>query len=170
MILESIIRRRSVREFAEEPVLDQSIDDVIKAAQSAPTAMDNRAVEFIVVKDQQVKDKLFEVAGQEYVKKAPVILVLVSDANKSALPGFDLAIATGFAMIQASELQLGTVWKNIPGDKAGKVREILAIPENFKCINLLPLGYPLNDPPQHSDAEFDRSKIHYDTWNEAQKC
>lgn len=166
MILESIIRRRSVREFAEEPVLDQSIDDVIKAAQFAPTAKDNRAVEFIVIKDQQIKDRLFEATGQEFIKKAPIILVLASDANKSVLPEYDLALATGFAMIQASELQLGTVWKNIPaGEQADKVREILRIPDNFKFINLLPLGYPLNEPPQHSDKEFDKSKIHYDTWN-----
>lgn len=165
MILESIIRRRSVREFAEEPVLEQSIDDVIKAAQFAPTAKNNRAVEFIVVRDQPTKDKLFEAAGQEFVKQAPVVLVLVSDADKSVLPEYDLALAAGFVMIQASELQLGTVWKNIPpGDQADQVRRILGIPNNFKFINLLPLGYPLYEPPQHSDSEFDRSKIHYDTW------
>ena len=160
-----------MREFAEEPVLEQSIEEVIKAAQFAPTANNNRAVEFIVVKDQQIKNKLFKVAGQEFVKKAPVILVLASDASKSALPECDLALATGFAMIQASELQLGTVWKNIPaGEQASQIREILAIPENFKFINLLPLGYPLNEPPQHSDGEFDRSKIHQDTWEESPKC
>ena len=160
-----------MREFAEEPVLEQSVEDVIKAAQFAPTARDNRAVEFIVVRDQAIKDRLSEAAGQDFVQKAPIILVLASDANKSVLPEFDLALATGFAMIQASELQLGTVWKNIPACvQANKVREILQIPDNFKFINLLPLGYPLNEPLQHTEAEFEKSKIHYETWTGPKKC
>jgi nitroreductase len=164
MVLESIIRRRSVRVFAEEPVLEQSIETIIKAAQFAPTAQNNKAVEFIVIREQKVKDKLFDVLGQDFLKQAPVILVLASDSTKSPMPEADLALASGFVMIQASELLLGTVWKNVPPELRDKVREALSMPENFEFINVIPLGYPLDEPPQHSDAEFDKSKIHYERW------
>lgn len=47
MVLKSIVWRRTVREYSDEPVLDESIEDIIKAAQFAPTAMGKREVEFV---------------------------------------------------------------------------------------------------------------------------
>jgi nitroreductase len=160
MVLESIVRRRAVREFSDEPVLDESIEDIIKAAQFAPTATGKKEVEFVVVKDQVVKDKLFGILQQDFVAKAPVLIVPVSYSKAAVLPQTDLAIASAFMMIQAAELGLGTVWKHIDPEQSKRVCQVLGLPSDYTLVNLIPVGYPLNELPDHGDADFSPSKIH----------
>ena len=160
MVIEPIIWRRSIREYSDEPVLDESINEIIKAAQFAPTAQNKRAVEFIVVKDQAVKNQLFEILPQDFIKKAPAILVPVCSAELAVIPESDLALASAFIMIQAAELSLGTVWKHVDEKAARGVGKVLGLPENYILINVIPLGYPLNELPDHGDVDFDPGKIH----------
>jgi len=164
MVIEPIVWRRSVREYSSEPVLDSSIMEIIKAAQFAPTAMDKRAVEFVVVKDQAVKNELFAVLQQDFVKKAPVLVVPVCDTRTSILPETDLAVAGAFIMIQAVALGLGTVWKHIDQKQGKAICKILALPEDFKLINLIPVGHPLDELPDHGDKDFSVSRIHFDRY------
>jgi nitroreductase len=164
MVIEPIMVRRSIREYSDEPVLEGAIEDLIRAAKFAPSAMGNKAIEAIVIKKQSVKDDLQKVLEQDFIGKAPVLLLFVSDTDKSIFSDFDLAIASGFAMVQASSLGLGTVWKNVGLDKKKSVRKIIGIPENFNFINIIPVGYPLNDLADHSDDEIDFKKIHQDVW------
>jgi len=162
MVIEPIIWRRAIREYSLEPVLEESIIEIVKAAQFAPTAMNKKEIEFIVVKKQAVKDDLCGILEQDFIKKAPVLILPIADAKRALLPETDLAIASGFAMIQAAALGLGTVWKHIDSAQGKKVRQILAIPDNYVFINIIPVGYPKNDLLDHSDAEFEAGKIHED--------
>jgi Nitroreductase len=72
MINSAILKRRSVREFTNQKISKDQILEIIKAAQFSPTAMNNRAWEFLVLEDQADKDKLFDVmdvhSRQEQVK------------------------------------------------------------------------------------------------------
>lgn len=160
MVIEPIIWRRAVREYSDEPVLDESIKEIIKAAQFAPTAHNKRAVEFVVVRDRVAKNRLFEFLPQDFIKKAPVILVPVCDDKMAVIPETDLALASAFIMIQAAELGLGTVWKHVDEKAALGVCKILGLPKNYILINVIPLGYPLNEMSDHGDDEFDLGKIH----------
>ncbi|MFA6376370.1 MAG: nitroreductase family protein [Candidatus Paceibacterota bacterium] len=162
MVIQPIIWRRAIREYSDEPVLDESIIEIIKAAQFAPTAMGKKAVEFIVVKKQAVKDGLYEILEQDFIKKAPVLIIPIADPGRAVLPQTDLAVAGGFAMIQAAALGLGSVWKHVDEKQGKKVRKILEIPENYVLINIIPVGYPKNDLPDHDDGEFEAGKIHHD--------
>jgi len=101
---------------------------------------------------------------QEFIKKAPVIIVPVCDAKKAPLCRADIAVATAFMMIQAAALGLGTVWKDVNEDQSKKAAKILGLPKNHILINMMPLGYPLNDLPDHTDAEFDPKKIHLENF------
>ena len=57
MIIKEIRERRSVRNYLSEDVSDKDILEIIKAAQFAPTAMNNKEVQFILVRDQETKNK-----------------------------------------------------------------------------------------------------------------
>ena len=51
-VLTAISTRKSIRKFdASKPVEDEKVEKMLRAAMSAPTAMDKRPWEFIVVKD-----------------------------------------------------------------------------------------------------------------------
>lgn len=160
MVIEPIIWRRSIREYSDEPVLDESIEEIVKAAQFAPTAMNKKAVEFIIVKEKTVKEQLFGILQQDFIKEAPVLIVPICAASASALPQTDLAVASAFMMIQAADMGLGTVWKHVDLGQASAVCKVLGLPKDYVLINVIPVGYPLRELPDHNDAEFSRSKIH----------
>jgi len=166
MVIQPIIWRRAIREYSDEPVLDESIIEIIKAAQFAPTAMGKKAVEFVIVKKQAMKDALFEILEQDFIKKAPVLIIPVADLDCAAIPRTDLAIAGGFAMIQAAALGLGTVWKHVDEKQGKKVLKVLGIPKKYDLINVIPVGYPKDDLPDHGDSEFDAGKIHQDKFRQ----
>lgn len=164
MLIKEIINRRSVREYKSDAVSDELILEIIKAAQFAPTAVNNRSVEFIVVKDQSIKNKLDEIleSKQEYVKKVPVIIVPIVDTKASLLPVQDLAVASENIFLQAAAFGLGTVWKNVRAEPALKIKTLLNIPAHFTLANIIPVGYPLTPPEPHTDSDFSTDKIHYE--------
>jgi len=51
-VLESLFKHKSIRRYKNQPVEDEKIQLIIKAAQAAPTWCNGEQVSIIVVKDQ----------------------------------------------------------------------------------------------------------------------
>jgi nitroreductase len=169
MLIKEIKNRRSVREYQGREVSEEDIVEIIKAGQFAPTGHNNKAVEFVVVRSQETKDKIFDIVGQEFVKQAPVLIIPVTDAEKTVMPVQDLSVATENMFLQATALGLGSVWKSIGWqdvrpDAETRIKNLLGIPEKYKAINMIPVGYPKETPAPHADEEFDLKKIHQEKW------
>jgi len=166
MMLDAIVHRRSYRNFKSDPVPPDLIGELIKAAQFAPTARHIRAVEFIVVTDEKTRQAIAgALVPQDFVAKAPLIIVPVADTKTASKPREDLTLATANIWLQATHLKLGCVWKHVhDGEEQEKLRAVLGIPSHFLVINVLPIGYPAEMLPPHSDAEFDQKKIHREKW------
>lgn len=165
MVIQEIIQRRTIREYLNKAVSEKEILEIIKAAQFAPTAMNNRSVEFIVVQNIKGKNALFEIMNQkEFIKQAPVIIIPLVDTKKSITPTQDLSIASSYMQLQATGLGLASVWKHAYPDQIEKVKRLLNIPEQFTFINMIALGYGKEKKDAHSDSEFDMKKIHREQW------
>lgn len=160
MIIKEITGRRSIRSYKPDPISDETVLEIIKAAEFAPSAKHIRPIEYTIVKDQKTKDKMFEILGDAFIKEAPVLIVPISDTQKSAFSLQDLSIASGYMFLQAYALGLGTVWRNVYEENAEKIKAILGIPANFTLINVIPVGYPAETLPPHADNEFESGKIH----------
>lgn len=163
MLIEAIKKRRSIRAYRSDAVADELIDEIVRAGQLAPTAHGTGAVEFIVVKDQKVKDALFAVTGQDYVKEVPVIIVPVA-TEAAMLPVQDLSVACENIFLQATELELGSVWKNVSPEWEEKVKKILGVPDKARVINLIPLGFSDETPETRVKEAPVAEKIHQDKW------
>ena len=57
-LLELLKTRRSVRAFTPDPVPDDLIDKIIEAARWAPSGANSQPWEFVVIRNQQTKDRL----------------------------------------------------------------------------------------------------------------
>jgi nitroreductase len=69
--------------------------------------------------------------------------VIVGCGNKEASPKWykvEVSIAMEHMVLEATELGLGTCWVGSFDEK--KVKEILKIPEEYRVIALLTIGYP----------------------------
>ncbi|MFH0897750.1 MAG: nitroreductase family protein [Candidatus Bathyarchaeota archaeon] len=166
MVIKEIAERRSVRDFKTDMVSEENIIEIVKAAQFAPTSTNNKSVEFVIVKNQEMKSKICDAAipKQQFVNEAPVLIIPAIDTKKSVLPFQDLSIASENIFIQASEFGLGSVWKNLTLDQADRIKRMLNIPESYLMINIIPIGYPKNKTEPHDEADFSKNKIHYEKW------
>jgi len=163
-MLKEIKVRRCIRKYKPDKVSKEAIIEIIKAAQFAPNGNHTCAWEFLVVEDQNLKEKLFDIVGQDFVKKAPILIVPAIDSSKAPTPVQDLAVASENIFLQATNLGLGTVWKNVRTENEVKVKEILNIPQNYLVINLIPVGYADEKVSPHGDSDFNENKIHWGKW------
>ena len=67
-------------------------------------------------------------------------------------------------LLAAKALGLGAVWTGVyPGnEKVSVVREILGIPDDYVPLNLIPVGYPAENPVPKNKWKPER--IHVDRW------
>ncbi len=154
-IYEAIKIRRSVRAYQKKVVPEEALNRILEAARLAPSAKNRQEFKLIVVKDEQTRKKLVEVANnQQFVGEAPVVIAAVG-----LTPGYnmrcdvptdpvDVAIAIDHITLAAVEEGLGTCW--IGSFFQDKARELLEIPSSYKVIELLTLGYPTDSPKPKS--------------------
>ena len=171
-VLTAIATRKSVRKFdASRPVEDAKVEKILKAAMCAPSAMDRRPWEFIVVKDKAQLQKLGERLPYSRVGNGAQLAIVVCGSLDNGLPGrskeywiHDCSAATMNILLAAHGLGLGAVWTGVyPGEeRIAAVREILSIPDGYAPLNVIPIGYPAEDPP--AKDKWNAKKIHADRW------
>jgi len=142
--------RHSVRIFQNKLVESEKLEEILEAANSAPSAGNLRAREIIVVKEQVVKEKIVKAArDQDFIAQAPVVLVFCAVPKRSAVKykerGRDLyaiqdaTIAASFAWLQAVILGLSACWVGAFTEE--EIKEILQIKETWQPVAILPIGY-----------------------------
>ncbi|NIO22685.1 MAG: nitroreductase family protein [Candidatus Aenigmarchaeota archaeon] len=151
---EAIRNRRSIRSYTDRPVEDEKIEKILDAAHWAPSAGNLQSVEYIVVKDREIKNKLAEASyGQAQPSKAPVNIVVCVNYPKISHYGERgetlYSIQESGACIQnlmltAHSLGLGTCW--IGAFDEGKAKGALGIPDHVRPVGIITLGYPDESP------------------------
>ena len=171
-VLTAIETRKSIRKFDPlRAVEDEKVEKILKAAMCAPSAMDRRPWEFVVVKDKAQLRKLGERLPNSRVGNGAQLAIVVCGSLDNGLPGrgkeywtHDCSAAAMNILLAAHGLGLGAVWTGVfPGeDRIAAVREILAIPDGYAPLNIIPIGYPAEDPVAKN--KWNPAKIHADRW------
>ncbi|MBU0598417.1 nitroreductase family protein [Patescibacteria group bacterium] len=165
-IIKEIQNRRSVRDFKLDKIENFKVAEILQAAQFAPTSRNNQATEFITVINQDTKKLIHEATEkkQDFVLSAPLLIIPVTDPDKTSHPVPDLSLASAHIFLQAEHLGLGAVWKNLRKPPADAIKKILNAPESFILINIIPVGYPAINPAPHNDTETDQHRLHTEKW------
>ena len=81
--LEVIQRRRSLRNFSEQPLAAEEKEAILQAAFRAPTAGNMMLYTIIEVEDQTLKDRLAETCDhQPFIAKSPFVLLFLADYQR----------------------------------------------------------------------------------------
>lgn len=84
-VIQQLLNRRSIRQFSGEPVREEDLQLILKAAQQAPNSVNGQQVSLIVTRDKDTIRKIAEIAGgQPQVAGAEVFITLVMDFNRTA--------------------------------------------------------------------------------------
>lgn len=160
-MIDWILKRRSIRKFTTQPVTDEQIEQILRAAMAAPTARNLQDWEFIVVKDPAVRRAVAD--AHPYGKmavEAPVVIVVVGDPEQKYMEQ-DCAAATQNLLLAVSSLGLGAVWLGMKDpDRIAGSRQALGIPGNRVPVVTIPIGYPGEEKPPRT--QYDPDKIYID--------
>lgn len=148
-VKEAIKKRRSIRVFDSKPVSRNLIEELIDCARFAPTARNVQPWEFVVITQKETLRKLGSLArpNGEFIAQSPCCIAVFCQDSKYYLE--DGCAATENILIAACDSGLAACW--VAGDKkpyCDKVKELLAVPQDYKLISLIPLGYSKSQPTE----------------------
>jgi len=167
-LMQAIRTRRSIRSFQNKPIEDEKLRAVLDAGRLAPSAGNRQEWRFVAVRDPKKRAQLVEAANnQKFVGEAPVILVACAETDAHLMScgepcyPIDIAIALDHITLKAVEEGLGTCW--IGAFNQAAVKEILGIPESIRVVELMPLGYPADQPAARPRLALE-DIVRYDRW------
>jgi nitroreductase len=166
-MLEVIRKRRSVRSYHAREVEEEKLLEVLKSAMFAPSSRGRRAWEFVVVRSDGTRKALSEASPySSFVKDAPVAIVVCYDTSKGRRFKEDASICAEHIILEAVNQGLGGCFVQVAeaegshGGAEDYVRGLLGVPKEYRVQCMIPVGYAAEEHPEHSDAEFDESKVH----------
>jgi nitroreductase len=165
-LVDIIFRRRSIRKFTEQPLSEEQIETLLKAAMAAPTAMNAQPWEFIVVTDPEILAKLRGALMYSKMNYTAVICVCGSPRAQKNKAGSrfweqDCSAATENILLAATALGLGSVWIGVHPVVIfiRQIREILNIPLDVTPLNLIGLGYPAET--KEARTQYEEKRVHW---------
>jgi len=155
-IIDLILSRRSIRKYEKKEIPEDVLNQILEAGRNAPSAANKQPIHFIILKDHETKKKL-STTFSRFLKDAPVVIVGCANV-KALLTGrwavVDTTISLQNMVIGAWGLGVGSCWIGAFNEK--KVKETLMIPNNWKVVALLTLGYPAEQPKQRKKKSLEK--------------
>lgn len=167
---EAIKKRQAIRDYEDRAVPEEKLLQVLEAARLAPSASNRQRWKFVVVRDAERRKGLSRAAGgQAHIAEAPVVIAAVATmpeyAMRCGVPAYavDLAIAVDHMTLAAVDGGLGTCW--IGAFSQEEARAILKVPEHYRIVTLLPLGFP-RQPGRPKERKSLDEIVCYETFEE----
>lgn len=154
----AIEQRRSIRKYADRELSREEVDKLLSAAHLAPSARNRQEWRFIAVTDKSLIREIAEASGQGFAADASLIIAGAgpepSYVMRSGTPAsvVDVTIALTQVSLLAVEMGLGTCW--IGGFPQDEIRELLGVPDEYRVVMLLSVGYPAEDPAPRPRRPF----------------
>ena len=181
VVMQNILNRKSVRSYNGEAIPDSVMENILRAAMSAPTGMDIRPWHFVVLTDKSQYETIFE--GNHNMKKfmeSGAIVVVCADTTVTRAPREnpdgpaetrpnpmwrdDIAAATENLLLAVEAYGLGACWTAcypFPETMA-PVKKNLGLPAEMVPYAVVPIGY--HDGTAQPKDKWAPARIHYGRW------
>ena len=165
--MEAILSRRSIRKYANQPVPEPVLKQLLQAAMAAPSAGNEQPWQFVVIDDRKILDEIptFH-PHSSMLREAPIAILVCGDLKLAKYKGWvqDCSAATENLLLAAHALGLGAVWLGVyPIEElVGEMRRLLGAPEHVVPFSLVSVGYPAERKPPAE--RYDESRIRRNKW------
>lgn len=168
-MLNLLMKRRSIRQYTEQPIERPVLEMIIQSALLAPSSKNTKPWSFVVVED---KKKLSQLASARepastFLPKAQAAIVVLADGSKSDVWVEDCSIASVLMQLTATDLGLGSCWVQVRNRASGHqdqsaedyIRQLLGVPNQFYVEAIITLGYPAEEKRARDLAKLDIEKV-----------
>lgn len=181
VVMENILNRKSVRSYTGDSIPAAVMENILRAAMSAPSGMDIRPWQFVILTDKTQYETIFE--GNGNMKKfmeSGAIVVLCADTTVTRAPREnpdgpavtmpnpmwrdDMGAATENLLLAVEAHGLGACWTACyPFENTmAPVRKALELPSNVIPYAVVPIGYPSTENTPKD--KWDTTRLHYGRW------
>jgi nitroreductase len=183
-----ILRRRTIREYSDEPVTDDLLQVLLQEGCRASTTGNMQLYSVIVTRDVNKKKELLSCHfNQKMITAAPVVMTFCADFNRfnkwcelrKAQPGYDNFLSFMTAAIDAllvaqticisaESKGLGICYLGTTTYMAHKIIEVLHLPKGVVPVTTVTMGWPAEAPPQVDRLPLS-AVVHYEIYNDYDK-
>ena len=140
-VYDTVRSRLTVREFTDDPVPDQVVDKLLRAAQWAPSSRNLQPWRFIVIRDPDTLARIGNIASSgRFIADAPLAIAIAMD--NADRPDLDTGRALQQMELVGWEEGLGTCFVGLRvAAQNRQVKQLLGIPDSMELVTVLPFGY-----------------------------
>ena len=172
-VIETIYKRRSIRNYLDKPVEREIIITLLKAATSAPTAINCQPWEFIVVDGSKLLQLKNEFKFARY--NAPNAIIVCGNmqlARKGIEQEFwiqDCSAVVQNILIAATSLRLGSIWIGIYPivNRIKLLRKMFNMPEYVVPLNIVYIGYPAEE--KEPRTRYNEKRVYWQEYEPKRK-
>lgn len=148
------VSRRSIRQFTDEHIPDETIRKILEIAAYAPSSWGGHPMEYIVIRDRTTMRKLArcKAMGAGPLAYGDAAIVPIINADGLELWTEDAAVASTYILLAAEEYGIGACWIHMK-DRRGHtgtaeegIRDLLGIPSHYRILNAVSLGMKKTQP------------------------
>lgn len=154
-VYETILKRRTIRKFNQQPIDENILLKLINAARVAPQGANLQPLKYVVINDKLLIEPLFEtIAWAGYIRpngdpqdgEKPVAYILILADSSIKKEGYDIdaGAAVQNILLTALEEGIGSCW--LGAINRSKIKELLNIPDKYIIHTMVALGYPAEEP------------------------
>jgi nitroreductase len=169
-MLDLLMKRRSIRKFADREVTEEQLKQVLQAGLLSPSSHGKRSWEFIVVRDKEMLRRFGNCRQpkQGVLPGAQVAIVVLGNQDLVDVWVEDGSIAMSNMMLEATDLGLGCCWVQIRNRLSNQndlpsndyIKQLLHVPEPCQVLAVLALGHPAEQKEPYSLEQLAYDKIH----------
>jgi len=167
-VLKFIQARRSIRQFKDAPVSEAQAESLLRAAMAAPSAGNEQAWAFVVIRDRARLAQCVEVHPYAQMCKTAALAVLVcGDVGRDKHDGMwvqDCSAAVENLLLAAANMGLGTCWCGVHprSEREEGFRTLCKLPKEIVPFALIAVGVPAE---KKGPADYyDPNRVRRETW------
>ena len=170
---ELAITRRSVRQYADEPLSSAEVEQILRSALVSPSSKNSRSWEFVLIEDKAMLKQLSlcKPSGSAFLENCALAVVVLTDILQSEAYIEDSSIAATYIQLQAEDLGLGSCWIQIHGretadgsDSEQYVRHLLGIPLHLFVGCIIAIGHKMKEGKPHDEEKLPWEKLHIEKY------
>ncbi len=172
-MIELLRTRRSIRKYTDQNIEPEKIEVLQEALLRSPSSKNINPWEFIFVNEPEKIQKLKECKphGATPLATAKLAVVICADKTKNDMWVEDCSIASILLQLTAHSIGLGSCWIQIHNRMHSEeissekyIQKLLNIPENFRVLSIVSLGYPDKRREGKSFNELQFEKIRHNNF------
>ena len=167
-VIKAMVERRSARNYKDEMLPKEVIDDIIEAGLYAASGRNYQSAIIVAVTDKGMRDRLSEMnrkiggwaEGFDPFYNAPVVLIVLADKTKPTYI-YDGSLVMGNLMLAAHSMGIGSCWihrakEEFESDEGKEILKSLGIEGDYEGIGHCILGYTDSDFTKIPERKSDR--------------